>query len=60
MCSGCGRCGEVESGCDSSARSLAPSFDLEVPGSGSGLQTNVIPEPAVVTELVNLGFPSAP
>ena len=60
MCSGCGRCGKVETGHHSVVPSAAPSVDLvQVASPGSGLQTNIIPAPARVPDLVNLQVPSA-
>jgi hypothetical protein len=60
MCSGCGRCGKVETGHHSVVTSVAPSVDLvQVASPRSGLQTNIIPEPARVPDLVNLQVPSA-
>ena len=62
MCSCCGRCGRVETGRRLLVTSVAPSVDLVlVQGAspGSGLQTNIIPEPARVPDLANLQVPSA-
>jgi len=51
MCSGCGRCGKVETSHSSVVTSVAPSVGLvQVASVGSRLQTNIIPAPVRVPD----------
>ena len=59
MCSGCGRCGKVGIGGHSVVTSGAPSLDFVQVASAGGLQTNIIPAPAVVPDPVTVQVPSA-
>jgi len=51
MCSGCGRCGKVETSHPSVVTSVAPSVGLvQVARLGSRLQTNIIPTPVRIPD----------
>ena len=60
MCSGCGRCGKVESGHHSVVASVAPSVDLiQLASPAIVLQTKIIAASARVPDLVDADGQSA-
>jgi hypothetical protein len=57
MCSGCGKCGKLETGSQSVVTPLAVDL-VQAASTESRLQTNISPAPAVVPDLVTVQVPS--